>query len=239
MRPFLALCRVQYESTISNPKKRRFLSNYDVFYLNLEKLWDGSVKNLTFGTENSILDKEGVKAVELRRIEDTWSDKENLEAINPDFWTGDKGYTRNCGNCTVANELRHQGYDVEARSGLGMTIDELANMFDGAEVQCAARMSTTDVPGEMIQKVEQDILTWGEGARGAIFGDWVLAPDNALGHFFSIEVRNGGVKYDDGQSSKENVKHLERMKPQSIQYVRLDNIKPNDNVLKAVKNRRA
>jgi len=31
---------------------------------------------------------------------------------------------------------------------------------------------------------------------------------------------------------------LEKMKPQSIQYVRLDNTKPNDKVTTAVKNRR-
>jgi hypothetical protein len=194
---------------------------------------------LTFCTEIGIFIKRGAGAVELRRIEGAWSGKENLEAINPDFWTRDKGVIYNCGNCTVANELRHQGYDVEAKPGLGMNVDELANMFDGAKVQYAARISKTDVPSEMKQKVERDILTWGEGARGAIIGDWVLAPDDAKGHLFSVEVRDGVVKYDDGQCGKENVKHLERMKPQSVAYVRLDNTKPNDKVLKAVKNRRA
>jgi len=173
--------------------------------------------------------------VELRRIEGEWSDKENLEAINPYFWTRDTGYIYNCGNCTVANELRRQGYDVEARPGLGMTVDELANMFDGAKVRSAARLSTTDVPNEMIQKIEQDALTWGEGARGAIRGEWVIQDG---GHLFSLEVRNGVVQYDDGQSGKVNVKYLESMKPQTVEYVRLDNTKPNDKVLKAVKNRR-
>ena len=178
--------------------------------------------------------------MELRRIEGAWSNKEHLEAINPDFWTGDVMYTHNCGNCTVANELRHQGYDVEARPGLGMTVNELVDMFDGAKVQHAARISTTTEDAhEMKQKVEQDILTWGEGARGMIIGEWSLMPDGEEGHFFSLEVRKGIVKYDDGQSGKENVKHLERMKPQSIQYVRLDNTTPNDKVLKSVKNRRA
>jgi len=56
--------------------------------------------------------------------------------------------------------------------------------------------------------------------------------------FFSLEVRNGAVKYDDGQLGMENVKHLESMKPQTVKYVRLDNTKPNDKVLKVVKNRR-
>jgi len=176
--------------------------------------------------------------VDLRRIEGEWGNKENLEAINPDFWTQDNKYTKNCGNCAVATELRHQGYDVEARPGLGMTLNELADMFDGAKVQRAALISTTDAPIEMKQIVEQDILTWGEGARGAIRGDWVLAPNDYPGHLFSLVVRDGVVRYDDGQSGKENVKYLESMKAQPVAYVRLDNTRPNDKVLNAVKNRR-
>jgi hypothetical protein len=116
-----------------------------------------------------------------------------------------------------------------------MTVDELANMFDGAKVQSAARLSTTEDVHEMITKVEQDVLAWGEEARGAIRGEWAIFGD---GHLFSLEIRNGAVRYDDGQSGKENVKHLECMKPQTVEYIRLDNTKPNDNVLKAVKNRR-
>ena len=176
--------------------------------------------------------------MELKRIEGAWSNLENLEAINPDFWTGDEGYTNNCGNCAVANELRRQGYDVEARPSDGMRINELAEMFDGAKVQYAAQLSTTYEPSEMKQKIEQDVLKWGEGARGAIRVEWIVDTDGANGHIFSLEVRGGVVNYDDGQKCKENVKHLERMKPQTIAYVRLDNTKPNDKVTKAVKNRR-
>jgi len=177
--------------------------------------------------------------VDLKRIEGAWSNQENLEAINPDFWTRDDGFINNCGNCTVANELRRQGYDVEARPSDGMRINELAEMFDGAKVRYAAQISTTDVPSEMIQKVEQDILTWGDGARGAIRGDWSWMLDGDAGHLFSFEVRNGAVAYDDGQTNKEDVKHLENMKAQSVAYVRLDNTRPNDKVLNSVRNRRA
>ncbi|GBU22049.1 hypothetical protein R80B4_01952 [Fibrobacteres bacterium R8-0-B4] len=171
----------------------------------------------------------------LRRIEGEQSDKERLEAINPHFVVQDKKYKTNCGNCVVANELRRKGYDVEAMPGDGMRSAELAEMFDGAKVQSASALSTTDAASEMKQKIEQDILTWGEGARGAIGGDWEVANN---GHWFSVEVRDGVVRYEDGQSGEENVKYLERMKPQSVEYVRLDNLKPNDKILNAVKNRR-
>jgi len=178
--------------------------------------------------------------LELRRIEGEWSDQENLEAVNPNFGTGAKALITNCGNCTVANELRHQGYDVVALpnlTGKGLSIDELADMFDGATVRNASKLSMTEAPSEMVRKVEQDVLTWGDGARGAIRGEWSRKNDNNAGHLFSLEVRNGVVKYDDGQIGKENVKHLENMKAQTLKYVRLDNTKPNDKVTKAVKNR--
>jgi hypothetical protein len=179
-------------------------------------------------------------ALELRRIEGEWSNQEHLEAINPNFGTGATALTTNCGNCTVANELRHQGYDVVALpnlTGKGISIDELADMFDGARVQKASTLSTTDVTTEMIPKIEQYILTWGEGARGAIRGEWSRKNDNEAGHLFSLEVRNGVVMYDDGQIGKENVKHLENMKAQTIAYVRLDNTVPNNKVTNTVKNK--
>ncbi|MDR2694378.1 MAG: hypothetical protein LBB74_09235 [Chitinispirillales bacterium] len=191
--------------------------------------------NLLSGAEDGILDNRGDGALDFERIEDERSNQQNLEAINPYLWTGYQQFTRNCGNCAVANELRHRGLDVEAQPGLGMHISELADMFDGATVQYASMVSTTDVASEMIPKLEQHLLKWGEGARGAIRGENVL---DGNGHLFSLEIRDGVVKYDDGQIGKENVNHLERMKPQSIAYVRLDNTKPNDTVINAVKNRR-
>ncbi|MDR2693524.1 MAG: hypothetical protein LBB74_04835 [Chitinispirillales bacterium] len=174
--------------------------------------------------------------MDFKRIEGKLTNQQNLGAINPKFGTS-KEYNNNCGNCTVANELRHRGYDVEALPSLNMSTHELVDMFDGATVQHAYMVSTTDIASEMIPKIEKGILKWGEGARGAIRGEWDNGTDR--GHLFSLEVRNGAVKYDDGQIGKESVNYLERMKPQSVKYVRLDNTTPNDKVINAVQNRRS
>jgi hypothetical protein len=200
-------------------------------------------KDLHSGAESGILDNKESGVLDFKQIEGELTNQQNLEAINPKFGTS-KEYNFNCGNCTVANELRHQGFDVEALPTVenadgtmkGMYIEVLADMFDGATVQYASVVSTTDVASEMIPRIERHILKWGEGARGAIFGEWALKRQS---HLFSLEVRNGLVKYDDGQTGKENVNLLERMKPQSIAYVRLDNTKPNDKVINAVQNRRS
>lgn len=47
--------------------------------------------------------------MELKYIESGHSDQERLMSINPNFGTGAIEYIRNCGNCAVANELRHKG----------------------------------------------------------------------------------------------------------------------------------
>jgi len=167
-------------------------------------------------------------------IEGELSRQQNLAAVNPNIGTGALEYRQNCTNCAVAYELRQRGFDVEALPGLGMATQDLADMFDGANVRSAALLSTTDVASEMIPKVEKDILAWGEGARGVVRGEWASSGD---GHIFSFEVREGAIRYDDGQNGRGSVKYLERMKPQSIRYIRLDNLKPNANVATVVKNR--
>jgi len=169
-----------------------------------------------------------------KRIAGELSRRQNLAAVNPNFWTGQEEYTHNCTNCVVAYELRRRGFDVEALPGSAMATQDLADMFDGATIRYAAMLSTTNVIREMIPIIENDILKWGEGARGVIRGEWAAYK---WAHIFSLEVHDGTVRYDDGQTGRENVKHLENMRPLSIQYVRLDNLKPNNKVINVVKNK--
>jgi hypothetical protein len=171
--------------------------------------------------------------LDFKRIEGEHSIQQDLAAVNPDF--PQLGHVQNCGNCAIAYELRRQGHDVEAQVGENMYLGDFTGMFDGARVQRSALLSTTDDAYEMARKIEQDILSWGEGARGAIRGNWL---SDGEGHYFSAEVSGGKVIFVDGQIDKNNVRHLGRMRPQNIDYVRLDNTKPNDNVRNAVKNRR-
>jgi hypothetical protein len=189
---------------------------------------------LTPSAESSILNTEGGGALELRRIEGEHSIRQDLAVINPAF--PQQGHVQNCGNCAVAYELRRQGFDVEAQAGEDMYLGDFVSMFDGVNVQQSALLSTTEDAHEMAQKIEQDILSWGEGARGFILGQW---QDEGLGgHYFSAEVNAGKVLFVDGQNSKKDVQYLKCMNQQNITYARLDNTKPTGNVRNAVKNRR-
>jgi hypothetical protein len=171
--------------------------------------------------------------LDFKRIEGNHSIRQDLAVINADF--PQPGHTQNCGNSAIAYELRRRGYDVEARAGEVMYLGDFVDMFEGANIQRATTLSTTEDAHEMAWKIEQDILSWGEGARGAIRGTWL---NDVRGHFFSVEISGGRVIFVDGQIGKDNVRHLESMNPQNIDYIRLDNTKPTDNVRNAVKNRR-
>jgi hypothetical protein len=113
-------------------------------------------------------------------------------------------------------------------------------MFDGVIIQYPEILTPSDDIYDVMQKVEQGILAWGAGANGAIRGQWQGMPASEAGHLFSVEVSGGKVVYVDGQSNDSDVKkYLEVMEPSSIVYGRLDNVKPNDNVKRAVKVRSA
>jgi len=169
--------------------------------------------------------------LEFIRIAGEHSVQQDLTVINP---SGDR---HNCGNCAVAYAMRRQGFDVEAKvDEKGLSFKELADMFDGVSIQYPEILTASEEMQDVVQKVEQDILTWGEGANGAIRGQWIDAPELEAGHLFSVEVSEGKVIFVDGQSNDGDVKnYLEAMTPSSIVYGRLDKAMPNDNVKRAVK----
>jgi len=175
----------------------------------------------------------GVDALDFKRIAGEHSIQEDLAAVNP------SGNRQNCGNCAVAYAMRRQGFDVEAISGEeGLSFVELADMFDGVSIQYPTILTTSDEIHDVIQRIERDILSWGNGANGAIRGQWADVPESEAGHLFSVEVSDGKVIFVDGQFNDGDVRnYLEAMAPSSIVYGRLDNSKPNDNVKRAVKER--
>jgi hypothetical protein len=166
--------------------------------------------------------------LELKRIVGELTDKENVKAANPKYKTKAYIYQNNCGNSTVAYELRRQGYDVEAKPGIGMDVKDLAGMFEGAVIKMA-----TSLPMVSITEIERDLLAMGDGASGAIWGTWKVG----YSHLFSFKVLCRKVIFGDGQKGVLSVNYLPKMELPSVGYIRLDNTKPNANVLKAVKNR--
>jgi hypothetical protein len=186
-------------------------------------------EGLTSGGAGGILDSMGL---DFGQIEGEHSIQQDLAAVNPKYGTS-VGHSLNCGNCTAAYELRRRGIDVEARPREWMRPDEWAGMFEDFQQQ----KPTSRTKVKVVEELEQKILSWGDGARGTIFGNW---DRKDVGHFFSVEVSGGKVMFVDSQSNKADVKrYFNMMKPSSIVYGRLDNLRPNSSILNAVKARGA
>jgi hypothetical protein len=111
-----------------------------------------------------------------------------------------------------------------------MSVDEWKGLFDGFTPEVPLSKTNAD----SLAEIEQKVLQWGEGARGTIYGAWVTGG----AHYFSVEVSGGRVMFVDGQSGKDDVRgYFNGMKPASLKYGRLDNLKPTDAVKNAVKNK--
>ncbi len=168
------------------------------------------------------------------QIDGEHSVQEDLAAVNPNFGSGLHGYTHNCGNCVVAYEMRRRGFDVEANPRKEMEIADWRGLFEGFTPQIPLNITTADVVAE----IEQAMLQWGEGARGTVFGNW--EEEVEFGHFFSAEVVQGRVMFVDGQNGIDDAKiYFYMMKPLSLIFGRLDNLKPTDAIKNAVKNKEA
>jgi len=169
--------------------------------------------------------------LDFKRIAGEHSIQQDLAAVNSKYGMGD-GYSLNCGNCVAAYELRRRGIDVEAQPRDWMPDDEWANLFEGFLRQKPTSKTTVKV----VEELELKILSWGEGARGTIFG--VIMGSPQMGHFFSVEVSGGKVMFVDSQINMVDVRsYFEGLVPQSIVFGRLDNLKPSDNIINVVKAR--
>jgi hypothetical protein len=171
--------------------------------------------------------------LDFKQIEGEHSIRQDLAAVNPNYETGAREYTLNCGNCTVAYELRRRGLDVEALPRKLMLPDEWAGMFEGFSRQTLASRTNSGAAAE----IERKVLSWGEGARGTVYG---VTPGRAMGHFFSVEVSDGKAVFVDPQIGKADVSwYFDELEPSSIVFGRLDNLKPDFSIINAVKAREA
>lgn len=164
----------------------------------------------------------------LPKIDGEHTVQTDLTNANPNYSKGG-GYRMNCGNCTVAYELRRRGFDVEANPMNGMYVSEWRKIFDGFNPSQAI----TKRKAGLVDELSKAIAGWGEGARGTIFVKW---DGRKVGHFFSAEVSGGKVMFIDPQNAKADVaSYFDSVKPSSVIYGRLDDLNMTDAVVKAVK----
>lgn len=156
--------------------------------------------------------------------------QEALDNTNPNYNKGSE-YRRNCQRCVYAYELQRQGYDVEAKPRIINGKDPMENKvwMNGFENQTWERnlgTKNTVVERNIVGKMQG----WGDGSRGIVYVAW----KSGNAHVFNVENIGGKVSIFDGQSgqSYKLSDYLSRAKPSSTMISRVDNLKPNANVLK-------
>jgi len=183
-------------------------------------------------------------------LEDITAD---VETVNRNYKTSNGEYDINCQRCTNAVELRFRGYDVKAQpitegmmrklwnpskkdfDGYGASVDQIARQWvdadgetnQGWDYETKNKLSRASA----IKKMEDEIVSWGEGARGFIYVTW-MRKSGGSAHIWNVEVRDGKPFYIDGQSNKigDEVDWKDDFSPSSWRGVmRVDNLYPRSN----------
>lgn len=160
------------------------------------------------------------------------TEKQDQAAVNPNYLTMNEKYANNCMYCTATYELRQRGYDVEAAP--------MGEEYAGTWAECKSWYENppevTEVKlGEDVdadaKKIEKDLLSHGEGARGNFVVRW----KDGNGHSVVWEVKNGKVVIRDCQTNTtHDVKELVYYSTQ-VEYMRTDNLEVSRNILEVVK----
>ncbi|ATN92250.1 VIP2-like toxin [Mycobacterium phage Updawg] len=158
---------------------------------------------------------------------------DDIAAVNPRYFEAPR-WQVNCTRCAAVVELRARGYDVTAEPFVkGKNKDNLLHDItnkwvdkDGRERDFTWHWGEN---AEMLDFFNQTALSWGEGARGFIRVGW----KKGGGHIFNVEVRDGEVRYIDGQPNEfdKGVSWSDRVEPGSYNgIIRTDDLTPKQSL---------
>lgn len=146
--------------------------------------------------------------------------KAQLKTVNPKYDTG-RLYQNNCGYCTFTTEMVRRGMNVEANPLDGMYVSKWRTAYKGFNPIGLTAKRKDAAKKELYATIKG----YGEGSRVTIFGLW---SGRKWGHYFNAEVVDGEVVIYDGQNGRYDADYIDRMKPSSIRFGRVDNLEPSD-----------
>lgn len=166
-------------------------------------------KSGKLGGVNSNVDIPAAKSFGLKKKTKLGSIEADLKAVNPHYNAFDPNYSRNCGNCSFAFEMRRRGYDVTALGNPdGMKISHVGQFFSGLKSESFIQMNVTDSimsskPNRQRGKEVQDLISsniskaYDGDARGSLF-----FPHTYGSHWINWVKEGDSVKFYDGQNPK-------------------------------------
>ena len=162
--------------------------------------------------------------------------EEDLENVNPNYKTNEYEWTHNCQRCCVAYEARRRGYDVRATCNEHRYFDfynrvykenlttGLPIVFKDAEI----KECTADSGIQAKLKVEDQVKTWDDNARGFVIVYWAKGG----GHVFMVEKTNGIIRFVDPQTGNADASgyFFKKAKDKPMYCFRTDNLEFTDHV---------
>lgn len=199
--------------------------------------WNKKERLKIYKAQNLIAAKN-LMAYKLSRIADDYDAKtkmplknkpssieEDATAINPQYESTKASSSNNCELCTMAYDMRRRGFDVIARQNAPINLlydigsQDMKMIYKGAKEK--------HVSSE--KQLQTELKKQPDGARGACFMSW----GNGSGHVIAYEMVNGSPKFVDAQDGKiHNSLNNYSDRPSNLSYIRLDNIKPNYNLIR-------
>lgn len=142
--------------------------------------------------------------------------------------------------------MRRRGYDVQARStDRGLTQKGLKEYYEGLDVKSPSKVerlpkeSRKSYVNRSYDNFCNELERQGDGARGYVMMNFekLNGSRSFSGHAMFYEVKDGSVKFYDGQSNKSG-KELDGIfslaDPSSYSYARVDNLKITEQITKAI-----
>lgn len=178
-----------------------------------------------------------------------------IETNKKRYSTSYREFSENCQRCVVAYELRRRGYDVEALptfkgddlGAISFRDDNkkiLKGKWEGAFKSAkninvgssGVKENTTAAEKQVINNIEKQMASYGEGARAVV----QILYRSGGGHVFNVEYNNGKVQYIEAQAGKiKNIAQtMQSVKTDSVNLVRVDNLKISERAKKSVKTRK-
>lgn len=188
--------------------------------------------------------KEGLKTdkatgLKLKDPNKTYTEKDDMKAVNPGFHNFDDNTKNNCMLCTMAYEMRRRGYEVTAnKASYGYGTNDTKRWFPKAEIKkvddyfdvvapkdrawrMRVALAQQGINYKLAKQTKQALLQQGDGARGNLMVNF----SNGGGHSMVYEIKKNKFQIRDCQSGKlyRNPSRILRYCT-SAGYARLDNV---------------
>ncbi len=171
---------------------------------------------------------------------------------NPHHSYDYREFSQNCQRCVVAYELRRRGYDVTAlptypgdKLPTIAYIDTKNNIYaarwrgafqDAKTENVGVSGNTPTAEKQVMQNIADKMRGYGEGSRAVI----QILYRGGGGHVFNVENQGGRIVYVEAQTGKikDMARTMTSVKTDSVNIVRVDNLKMSDRARNFVEQRK-